>query len=430
MQLVHVIRERFLLIMFACVAAGCGGAPELAPTPNLMLASDENPFTTVDSAFQSNIVPIIYATDRNRSYAEDGGVQYGYHRSKSFGVGVCRVQIGEDLTWDELVAQSRTSDRSRDLTMSVESMEEVLRFPDSPVPLISTERGLEPDPAVARAASNVLTVFQRLLSDRLSRTSRKEIFLFVHGYNNTIEDASIRWAQFWHFMGREGVPVVYSWPAGRGGLRGYTYDRESGEFTVYHFKQFLTELAACPDIEKIHIVAHSRGTDVVTTALRELNERHGGSEQGTRAALKLGHLVLAAADLDWEVMSQRIGAERLLFIPETFTFYISNEDKAIGFSQWLFASVRRIGDLLESDLSRRQIDVLDNTLQLTVVDVQADTGFLGHGYFISNPAVLSDLILVLRDGRLPGAEHGRPLSRPGGGFWVLDDNYLLDAPPE
>ena len=40
------------------------------------------------------------------------------------------------------------------------------------------------------------------------------------------------------------VPVAYSWPAGSKGLiRGYTYDHDSSEFTVYHLKQMLHALA-------------------------------------------------------------------------------------------------------------------------------------------------------------------------------------------
>ena len=35
-------------------------------------------------------------------------------------------------------------------------------------------------------------------------------------------------AELWHFLGRQGVPILYTWPAGFGGLRGYTRDRESG----------------------------------------------------------------------------------------------------------------------------------------------------------------------------------------------------------
>ncbi len=236
-------------------------------------------------------------------------------------------------------------------------------------------------------------------------------------------------AQLWHFLGREGVPIAYTWPAGRGGmLRGYTYDRESGEFTVLHLRRFLQGLAACPEIEKLHLIGHSRGTDVVMTALRELNLEYKAAGLDTRQELKLGNIVLAAPDLDWEVAMQRIGAERLFAIPEQFVIYLSQDDKAIGISGWLFDSVRRIGDLLESDLSEGQRKALERMPQLQVVDVKVRSDFLGHGYFISNPSVLSDLILVLRNNYAPGAENGRPLIQREGGFWELRDGYPTSGP--
>ena len=92
-----------------------------------------------------------------------------------------------------------------------------------------------------------------------------------YGYNNTFEDGTFVIAELWHFLGRQGVPILYTWPAGffcR--LRGYNHDRESGEFTVFHLKQFLRIVASTPGLEQLHLVAHSRGTDVLTTALREL----------------------------------------------------------------------------------------------------------------------------------------------------------------
>ena len=61
--------------------------------------------------------------------------------------------------------------------------------------------------------------------------------------------------------------------------------------------------------------------------------------------------------------------------------------------------------------------------ELEMIDVQATTGFVGHGYFISNPSVLSDLILLLRDDLAAGQENGRPLERTPGGFWILKDGY-------
>ena len=52
------------------------------------------------------------------------------------------------------------------------------------------------------------------------------------------------------------------------------------------------------------LIAHSRGTDVTTTALRELNIEYKAAGKETRKELKLGNLVLCAADLDIDVVSQ------------------------------------------------------------------------------------------------------------------------------
>ncbi len=46
------------------------------------------------------------------------------------------------------------------------------------------------------------------------------------------DDALVAAGEFWHFLGREGVPIIYTWPSGAGGLNFYTADRESGEFTI------------------------------------------------------------------------------------------------------------------------------------------------------------------------------------------------------
>ena len=60
---------------------------------------------------------------------------------------------------------------------------------------------------------------------------------------------------------------------------------------------------------------------------------------------------------------------------------------------------------------------------LSVVDVRAKTIKKGHGYFLDSPACLSDLILVLRDGKKPGEANGRPLYDNPDGFWQLRDGY-------
>jgi esterase/lipase superfamily enzyme len=412
-----------LAVITGVLLVGC--QQELMPTPNLYAKSKDNPFENVPQVLRSNRVEVIYATDRAPVQDKKGGLQYGYERSKSLAFGVCSVEIGRNLSWDDLVRESRTQTRSKSLPLAVREIQELGRFPAVP-DLAAFDRNTfveNPEVIAKRAATERQAI--TLLSDRLSRTPRREAYVYIHGFNNTFEDAAFVMAGLWHFIGRTGIPIIYTWPAGspEGALGGYTHDSESGQFTGYHLRQFLKAIASCPDIEKIHLIAHSRGTDVLMTALRELNLEYRAAGKQTRSELKLGNLILAAADLDFEVTSQRIMAELLPLIPERMTVYVSQTDRAIGIADLLLGSKRRIGQLRWTDLSPEQRKALEAMSQMQVIDVLARTDFVGHSYFHASPAVSSDVILLLRDNRSPGAENGRPLIKRQEGFWEIDETY-------
>ncbi|MHC4946962.1 MAG: alpha/beta hydrolase [Planctomycetota bacterium] len=408
------------LVLVACT--GCGKGPALVPTPALFPATGLDPFDEVSPELRETTVEMLFATDRLPDNEEGEPLRYGFRRSNSGAIGTCTVRLGdEDLDWDGLVAASTAARRERDVPIAVTEIVELVRIPDLG-PMVQVGDELVDNPEVMAERNRLIPEAASLLTERVRAAGQKDVFVYVHGYNNTFEDAALRLAQLWHFMGRRGVPFLYTWPAGRGGLRGYTYDRESGEFTVFHLKNFLREIGALPEVENVHVLAHSRGTDVFMTALRELNLEFQGAGRDTKEALKLGRVVLAAPDLDWEVTVQRITNERIGYIPDRLTIYLSKEDKAIGLASWLFGSVRRLGQLEQTDLGPVRAGLLAPLKRIDIIDVTAETGFLGHGYFIGDPSVLSDLILVLRDGRPPGAEHGRPL-RLQGVFWVLDNTY-------
>ena len=230
-------------------------------------------------------------------------------------------------------------------------------------------------------------------------------------------------AELWHFLGRQGVPILYTWPAGSGVvLRGYTHDRESGEFTIFHLKQFVRLLAATPELEELHLIAHSRGTDVLTSALRELYIETHAAGKDFRTVYRIKNVVLAAADLDLEVVSQRLAAEYVGLGTERTTIYVSDVDRAIGFANLLFMSFRRIGQLRPEDLTDEQRQHLERVARTQLIDARVPTGFLGHAYFYRHPAVSADLVLVLRDQFEPGSP-GRPLHKRGANFWQITPEY-------
>jgi esterase/lipase superfamily enzyme len=313
--------------------------------------------------------------------------------------------------------------------MTVSSVSERGRLPETPYAWQkhgATERVV---PEVQAEGLRAAGELRALLAQKLEVTPHKRVLLYVHGYNNGFDEAAITLAETWHFLGRQGVPILYTWPAGHGGAQGYGYDRESGEFTLYHFKQFLKALAAFPEVERLDVIAHSRGTDVATSGLRELFIESRAAGRSPRKEFKIANLVLAAPDLDFEVILQRIVSERIGSGVGQATLYMSQRDKAIGAAEQLFGSDTRLGRLSARDLDEvRQRIGLFGDVDFVEYRGKADT--FGHGYFHSSPAASSDLVLVVRYDRRPGAENGRPLQSEGPHFWFMTDGYPETESPD
>ena len=294
--------------------------------------------------------------------------------------------------------------------------------PSVPMPMEMQDGRLVVDPDARAAEQMAAESLRDEVRKRLAITPLKEVFILIHGVGNSFADAVTRAAEWQHYSCGQGVWIAYTWPAGHGGLlEGYVYDYASSRFTVYHLKQLCRALAACPEIERINIVAHSRGTDAAATAVREmcLEARGGGI---ARSSLKIGHLVLLASDMDLEVVGQRDGGDHVFDMIDRVTVYASDKDQALGFSNWLWDSARRAGQIRYRDLDPNQQQLLTVATTMNAIDVRVKTRGLGHSYF-SNPAVASDLILLLLEDRPPGVEHGRPLEALQPGFWGLNQGY-------
>jgi esterase/lipase superfamily enzyme len=278
---------------------------------------------------------------------------------------------------------------------------------------------------------------QAEVARRIAAVPRKEVLLFVHGYANTFQDAAFSMADLCHFFGRDFVCAIFTWPAGgsRGLMAGYNVDRESGEFAVQHLKQTVRMISQSAGVERVHLLAHSRGTDVLASALRELSfEAYtAGSSIGEHFRVK--NIVLLAPDIDGDVAAAKIfgvvsdpdlpfGAAprpRGVFpAPGVhITSYVSHRDKALTLSQVLFGSLIRLGRLDVALLTKEQAAKAASLAYLVdFIEVQGTPGFLGHSYFTSDPDVSSDLIAMIRYGLAPGAP-GRPLEEIQRPFWRI-----------
>lgn len=432
---VRQLRSRTAVAGFIAAAvllAGCSSQRPLMPTPDIYAQGIEQPFSeSLPAELRSVDISVMYATDRMPQTRKDGRLDYGQGRAPSLAFGEAEVNIGGDISWEKLAADALTGVRSPALHLSIDSVTEHTRGPRNEVVYFGPEGHLEVTGDGAKQLDAMTAELRKRLRARLDAAPRKEILLYVHGVKNSFDEALYTTAELWHYMGREFVPIAYSWPAGWGGLlRGYTYDRESSEFTVFHFKRFLEWAAALPEVEGIHVIAHSRGTDVVFTAIRELAIEARAANVDPLQRYKLRNVVIAAPDINLEVSLQRTEREGTRWAAERWTTYTSPGDKAIGVSEWLFSG-GRFGkaeyDKID-DYSRTWTEYFaraDDRHRDAVIQYEGRVrGAASHNYFRTNPTVASDMILAVRYGREPGAENGRPLEHVTGLFWKLDDSYM------
>jgi esterase/lipase superfamily enzyme len=409
--------QRCLVVFVLLSAPGC--QRYLVQTPHVLRErSPQKVFEWCPDNRKSPDAPVLYATDRAPE-----APNYGYRRASSMAFGTANVHLNPHPTWTEFTQDSTQTRRRREYELHVAEVKELGRVkPTVELAQLGEDTGIRLAAAQENRAQR--KHIQELLQARLAETEQKDVYIYIHGFNNSFDDAVFRAAEMWHFMGRTGVPIAYSWPAGLGGIRGYAYDRESGEFTVTHLRHFIRTISECPDVERIHLIAHSRGCDVLISALRELHIWNRAQGHSTQRELKLENVVLAAPDVDEEVFMQRFVGEGLLNAAKRTTIYASQHDKAIELSDLVFASRRRLGKLGARDFNPKMRHALAKLPNVQFIECKLSGVWMSHSYVFTHPAALSDLILVLRDRRPPGAENGRPLRQPAEGLWELNDDYL------
>lgn len=408
------------------VLAACSSAVHLSQPPNLYLDGRNYPSDLVPLTLQVVEAPIFYVTDRETLNVPGGGTRYGTGRSDAMAFGRAKIKFGA-ADWADLVQRTHVDQGGRISKLDVTQIEELVRFSDIPLPASRRDGGLRVLPDAAQAYGARTAAFQDAVRAEVKRTGNGRILVYVHGINNDFDDSAQTLASLWHFTGRRSTPISFTWPAGNGGLLGYFQDREAGDFSVYHAKEFLRMLAEIPEVEDIDIVAHSRGTSVMTQALREMVIFNRGRGVAPKLAMKTGTLILAAPDIDTGIMRQRLGAERVSEAFEQINIYVNPNDVALRLSSFL-TKHPRVGAAGAEDFRDGELIELRKEALIHFIRVEGAGGTNSHSYFRNNPAVLSDIVLALRTRAFPGGTL-RPLEEDPDNIWRLHHNYPLERLP-
>jgi esterase/lipase superfamily enzyme len=422
-------------LMVAASIGGCSSTFPLMPTPAMYAGHAARPlFPGVPEVRRTPTLDLLYVTDRAPAANPDDRLAYTAERSKHMSFGSVSVEFDESVTWDVLVKQSTATERSMPLDLRLGKTAELGRFPRVPYPIASAPAGFTRDPGVVNAHEEAVTQLQSEIARRIAASPRKDVVLFVHGYANTFEDAALTMGELCHYLGREFVCAIFTWPAGgsRGLFFGYNVDRESGEFAVWDLKKAIRIIADAPGVERLHLIAHSRGTDVLTSALAQLAIESYIGKSALDRRYKIRNIVLMAPDMDADVATARVF--NIFSDPDLpygvapsphgefprpglqITVYVSPDDKALSLSQYLFGSLRRLGRVDSTMFTPEEIEGLRRLGIIDIVQVSGTTDYFGHSYFTSNPAVSSDLIALIRYGLKPD-EPGRPLVEISKPLW-------------
>ena len=229
---------------------------------------------------------------------------------------------------------------------------------------------------------------------RLVRTPpKKQVLVFVHGFNNRFEDAVFRFAQFVHDSGVEAqvVPVLFAWPS-KARVLAYGYDRESVEYSRDELESGLRFLAKDPEVGEITVLAHSMGNWVTLEALRQMAIRDG------KVAQKIHNVILAAPDVGVDVAYKQIDQIHALGARRPKFFLVTSEDdRALAISRRVWGEPR-LGSIDpnqepdESKLKREGIEVIDATR------FRSSDPF-HHGKFAENPQLASVIGQIFTPGQ-------------------------------
>ena len=165
------------------------------------------------------------------------------------------------------------------------------------------------------------------------------------------------------------------------------------------------------------------------TALRELFIETWAAGDEPRRRFRIAKLVLAAPDIDVQVVKQRLSAEKLPAGVGQLTIYTSTKDKAIGIAETLFAGDRgRIGTFGIGEVTEAEKEMLASRENLAIVEFEGEVADrFGHSYYRTNPAASSDFLIFMQTGAAPGTPE-RPLQHKGLVFWKIPANYPNNVP--
>lgn len=270
-----------------------------------------------------------------------------------------------------------------------------------PTTLRSNVLGYRPDPQKDFFVTTTIPVdsnrFVQRLSGELALSRSRDLLVFVHGYNSSFEDAAVRAAQVAADINFDGAILLFSWPSAAS-VSAYVRDQQSARNAGFQLLRILRHHAVAAQPDRVALLGHSMGSEVIGKAFTLVGD--------TDVTPQLSQVVLAAPDVDARIFRREI-LPRLRTHAQHITLYASSDDDALRASR-VVNNTGRLG------LGGDSLVVLDGMDTIDATRVSAD--ILGHTLF-GNPGFLTDLAILLADGKSPTERRLLPASKDGKTFY-------------
>jgi esterase/lipase superfamily enzyme len=396
-----------LLVLAGVVALSFYHPPmRLMPAPEVFLDGQTSIFPSYPSAMSDPEIRLFYATNR-LPIGPRGDRLYAVVPGRDLSTGTATVRIGEEgTTWDKIYAWSTGAGDDRRPFLHLMNMNE--------------QASIEGDGPLTPEA----TAWFAEIDEALEKSRDKDIIIYVHGANTTVERAAGQAAQLHHFTGRNSIVLLFAWPTAENFLR-YSRDMITAFGAAPHLAKLIELIDANTSAENIDVFTYSAGATVGSDALAIV----GRDAQAPAAVVPaLGEIYHAAPDADFRTfvddMASYAGKS------ERITVAVNLNDSALRLSQ-VINRASRAGRPDMRELSDEQTDWLLGAVSEYGIDVlrvrpENIPGLSRHShtFWYDDPWVSSDvLITLLYD--LPAGERGLAEGEiPSGAlYWTFTSDY-------
>lgn len=272
---------------------------------------------------------------------------------------------------------------------------------------LDPNKEVQRDSSALNMAAGSYKVFSELHSVMKHKEAHKsDVLFFIHGFKSDL-DNGLETVRRLHkeYVENPDSPiehiVLFTWPA-KSKLFQYRDDARDARISGYALGRGLQLLANFFDQyfisdnefcnQRIHLMAHSMGNQVLEAMFAELNYA------GTRIPDLFKETLLVCSDIDYDALESPRPLNNLIDICQRIHIYYHDNDRALMVSEKSKNAIRRLG---RWGMKNTTI-IPDMVFEADVSTITDDDGLINevahHWYYYNSATVVNDIIQVLNGG--------------------------------